>query len=395
MPELHQAVEELARIESRDAPILSVFLNVSPRPSDRSDVGTRLRNLLRPVREHTQVLDHAAATSLRHAIDGALDLEPRIVAETDGTGIAYFACPPLRLDRYVAVPRPIWDQAVVASRPYLRPLRGVLDEFHRALTVVVEPRRSHLWISWMGEIELEETLEGEVVRKADYGGWYGLDEWSARHAADGARHRHYRDLAERIADLRRSRHVEVMFVGGRSQSITEFVPFLSRRDRDMVADTFTVDVHTLGRRQVLEMTRRLEEAWEERRKGDAADALIEAEQAGGLAVTGLAGVIEAVNIGAVNDLLVANGSVEPGWECLICGAVSIEGPTCQRCGGHCHPEPDVIDRVEARVLAEGGTVEHLTSTLSAAKVGATLRFPLPGQRRSLSEGIGTDVPVDG
>jgi peptide subunit release factor 1 (eRF1) len=377
MSALNEAVDELARVESHGTPILSVFLNVSPRPSDRGDVGTRLRNLLRPVREHAQVLDHAATTALRHAIDGALDLEPRIVAETDGTGIAYFACPDIALERYVPLPRPIWDQAVMASRPYLRPLRGALDEFHRVLTVVVEPRRSHLWISWMDEIELEETLEGEIVRKADYGGWYGLDEWSARHAADGARHRHYRDLAERVADLRRSRHLEVIFVGGRSQSITEFVPFLSRRDRDLVADTFTVDVHTLSRAQVMEMTRRLELAWEERRKVGAITALIEAEQAGGLAVTGLADVISAVNIGAVNDLLVANGTVEPGWECLICGAVSIEGPTCHRCGGHSHPEPDVIDRLEARVLAEGGTVEHLSGPLTDVRIGATLRFRLP------------------
>lgn len=377
MPALNEAVEELARIESHDTPILSVFLNVSPRPSDRGDVGTRLRNLLRPVREHAQVLDHGAATALRHAIDGALDLEPRIVAETDGTGIAYFACPDIGLERYVPVLRPIWDQAVMASRPYLRPLRGFLDEFHRVLTVVVEPRRSHLWISWMDEIEHEESLEGEIVRKADYGGWYGLDEWSARHAADGARHRHYRDLAERVADLRRSRHLEVIFVGGHSQSITEFVPFLSRRDRDLMADTFTVDVHTLSRAQVMEMTHRLEAAWEERRKVRAATALIEAEQAGGLAVTGLADVISAVNIGAVNDLLVATGSVEPGWECLICGAVSIDGPTCRRCGGHSHPEPDVIDRLEARVLAEGGTVEHLSAPLTEVQVGATLRFRLP------------------
>lgn len=379
MPALNEAVDELARLESHASPVLSLFLNVSPRPSDRGDVGTRLRNLLRPVREHTQTLEHAAATGLRHAIDGALDLEARIIAETGGTGIAYFACPRIGLDRYVAIPRPIWDQAVVASRPYLRPLRGVLDEFHRILTVVVEPRRSRLWISWMDEVELEETLDGEIVRKADYGGWYGLDEWSARHAADGARHRHYRDLAERIADLRRSSRVEVILVGGTSQSISEFVPFLTRRDRDMVADTFTVDVQTLARGEVLALTRRLERAWEDRRKQAAATALVEAEQSGGLAITGLARVVEAVNIGAVNDLLVANGSVEPGWECLICGAVSIEGPTCHRCGGYCAPEPDVIDRLEARVLAEGGTVEHLDDAgpLMDIKVGATLRFPLP------------------
>src|SRR5690606_17947794 len=154
MPALNEAVDELARLESHASPVLSLFLNVSPRPSDRGDVGTRLRNLLGPVREHTQTLEHAAGTAPPHAIDGAPALEAHIIAETGGTGIASFACPRIGLDRYVAIPRPIWDQAVVASRPYLRPLRGVLDEFHRILTVVVEPRRSRLWISWMDEVEL-------------------------------------------------------------------------------------------------------------------------------------------------------------------------------------------------------------------------------------------------
>ncbi|HKY46789.1 MAG TPA: hypothetical protein VJQ79_02285, partial [Acidimicrobiia bacterium] len=195
------ALHRLQAIGDSAVPILSVYLNLLPFPGDTGSIGARLRDHLKPLENMAQGLDHDASLSLRLGIARVLDLAPTLEGHR-GHGWAFFVCDQLGLEEQLIVPPRLWDCAIAGPRPYLRPLRAALDEFRRVATVVLDARRAEITVSYADEILDHRVLEAEIVRKANRGGWHGLDERRNRGHAGEVRHRLGREIADTLAMLR-------------------------------------------------------------------------------------------------------------------------------------------------------------------------------------------------
>jgi hypothetical protein len=81
----------------------------------------------------------------------------------------------------------------------------------------------------------------------------------------------------------------------------------------------------------------------------------------------------------VDTLLALDGAVVPGVVCDKSGWLARSGHSCPLCGNPTRPTPDVIDELAQEVIAEGGSVKHITDDdrLAEALTAASIRFPLP------------------
>src|SRR5581483_9127725 len=105
------------------------------------------------------------------------------------------------------------------------------------------------------------------------------------------------------------------------------------------AETFAPAEEIL--RRTLEIERDVERAAEERLVAE----VLETAAAGGLATYGLAPTLEAVWLGRVHLLLVADGLRSPGSECTSCGRLGADVPAaCPACGGSVRRLDDVVER---------------------------------------------------
>jgi hypothetical protein len=366
-------LERLQGISDSAVPILSVYLNLAPFPEEAGTVGARLRDMLKPLETMAQELDHDASLSLRLGISRAVDMAPTLEGHR-GHGWAFFVCDQLGLEEQLIVPPRVWDCAIAGPRPYLRPLRAALDEFRRVATVVLDARRAEITVSYADEILDHRVLEAEIVRKANRGGWHGLDERRNRGHADEVRHRLWRETADALAILRRDIGIDVIFVGGQKRVTDALVGSLPPALGELVGGTFAVDVHMMTEGQLMEIVGSLEVAFERREEQRLVAAIYAARAADEPAAIGLEQVLRGVNQMAVSHLFIQHGAIVEGRACRSCGRLYLGDRACTACGAATDEVPDVLEAMVHEVVTAGGVVEHvaaetgLVSDLVAAKL---------------------------
>ena len=373
----NEELERLQGIGDSAAPILSVYLNLLPFPNEARTIGARLRDVLKPLEILVQGLDHDASRSLRLGIARTLEMAPTLESHR-GKGWAFFVCDQLGLEEQLIVPARVWDCAMAGPRPYLRPLRAALEESHRIATVVLDARRAEITVSYGDEILDRRVLEAEIVRKANRGGWHGLDERRNRGHADEVRHRLWRETAENLAILRRDIGIDLIFVGGQKKVTDALVGSLPPALGELVGETFAVDVHMLTEGQLMETVGSLEKAYEREEEKRMVAAVYAARAADELAVIGLDQVLRGVNQMAVAHLFVQHGAIVEGRACQSCGRLYLRDRACAACGMETDPVPDVLEAIVYEVVTTGGIVEHVAAETGLVNdlVAATLRVPL-------------------
>jgi hypothetical protein len=81
-----------------------------------------------------------------------------------------------------------------------------------------------------------------------------------------------------------------------------------------------------------------------------------APPAAALTATGLQACLAAVNVGAVETLVVPYDGLVPGYECGRCGALGLAADCCPDWGTAALPVPDLIEEMVSHTLEDGGRV---------------------------------------
>ena len=371
------SLQALQAIYEPSVPILSVYLNLLPSSDEARTIGARLRDQLRPIEDKALGLNHTASSSLRVGIARALEMAPTLEAHR-GKGWALFVCDQIGLDEQLTVPLRVWDCAMAGPRPYLRPLRAALDDFRRVATVVLDARRAEITVSYIDEILDHRVIKAEVVRKANRGGWHGLDERRNRGHAEEVRHRLWRETAEALALLHRDMGIEIVFVGGQRKVTEALVNSLPPEISKLLGGTFVVDVHLLTEGQLMETVGSLEDAYVRREEVQLVADTYAARAADEPAAIGINQVLRSVNQSAVAHMFIQQGAVIEGRACRSCGRLYLADPVCASCGTETDAVPDILEAMVHDVVTAGGVVEHVVADTALVKdiVAAKLRVPL-------------------
>lgn len=362
------------------APVVSLYLNRDGLPS-----GPRIRELLKRASAGLPELTRDHAMSLR----GDLSAVEGLASKIDRSGApctAVFACRSAGLFEVVELAETVWDVAVVAEEPYLRPLRATSAASPVGLAVV---DRAKAWVFTVLGTEIEKVAElddqhehlknPDEGHKRNYGGWHGYSERRSRAHASALTQRHFQEAARLLSDLDDQHRFGYIVVGGHTETLDGFVELLHPSLRGKLAGTFAADPRTLDRAQVRDLARELVASARQEAELSAIDGLFDQAGAGGRGVVGLKAVLFAANLHAVEHLLVAGSFAKPGNRCTECGWLSRNGATCVACDGQTADVDDIVAAAIERSIADGAQVDHVrvASQLDASGIGARLRFPIP------------------
>lgn len=385
---LHDKLAELEDVESQDEPIVSVYVSPGSAFGAGRALGAQLHGLLEPIEAESAALDHRARMAVRNSANRVRGMQPRI-ATAAGNTVALFVGGRPALDEFIILPGTAWDVATVGTRPYLRPFRAALGSSHTLATVLADPRRTEISVTYMGEVLDRAAINTSPIRKAVVGGWHGLDEHRSRNRTEEIHTRHYRKVGVRLARLVQLHGVEAVFAGGREEAVSEFLSQIGEPLTKLMAGTFTADLHTTTPAAVSQITAKLEEDYEQQLADTLITATLELARAGGLAAAGLTDTLAAANLGAIDRLLVAGTNMESGWVCPACRWLSMTGPLCPVCEREADRVSDLIDALVVKAQSQGAEIKHVRfpSKLDEDKVAASLRFsPTPAGARDPQEG---------
>ena len=367
-------LRKLADWKSDGLPVSSVYLDVDGRRYPRKqDCVLRAEQLCHRLRAQAQELDRVS----RSSVEGDAERVEEFVRGLDRgptRGLAMFSCSGAGLWEEVEAPRPLKDRATVADQPHLIPLEALVETYESFCTVVVDREKARIFLAKMGRVEEESDILDEVPGRHDQGGW--SQSRYRRHIEEHVG-RHLKHVADVLLRYFKRRGFDHLILAGPQEVIPEFERHLHDYLARRVAARIVLPM-TASPAEVLARSLAIEEEMEGRTERETVERLLAESAAGRGAVTGLPEVLDALNEGRVQTLVVPFGLVSKGVRCSLCGRLAQRGSRCRTCGGPFEPIADVVESAVASALRASARVEMVSTagpeSLDGARIGAFLRY---------------------
>ena len=367
-----EQIEQLENFDVQDACVLSLYLSQPPASQVEHSYKTVFQDLVHEMRDR---LDEPQRSQFTAEVNRITDwLEAR---QPQGKSLAVFSCAPRGLWQAHDLAVDLADHLAFQSRPYLEPLLDVLDEYERYAVVLVDKEKARLFTVFLGAIEESQALRDFVPGKHDKG---GPAQANFQRHHDAHVYRHLKRVAEYLAEIFRRRPFDRLILAGPEEATSELKRLLPRALAHRLVATspgeiFATPAEILER--TLEIERQVERSVEQR----LLDELFERAAAGARATYGVRQTLDALWLGKVQTLVVAEGVRAEGSECSNCAR--LEPGSLAECPACAHPMvcvPDLMERAVERALDQAGSVEvvhgeaarHLHE--SGGGLGAFLRY---------------------
>jgi peptide subunit release factor 1 (eRF1) len=271
----------------------------------------------------------------------------------------------------------VQDHLAWESTPDVAPLLDVVDEYERYAVALVESNRARLFTVFMGSIEEHAALrDREVPSRHDRG---GVSQSHFQHHHDLHVLWHLKRVAGRLAALFRRRPFDRLILAGPEEVTSELRPLLPNPLARRVAAVVPLETYA-DEQEILEKTLEIEARVEREAEERLVQELFETAGAGGRATRGVTPTLEALWLGEVRTLVVADGAQGEGSECPNCGRLEPgDVGICPACGSAMRPVHDVVHRAMALTIEQAGRVEVVHGDaarrlLQVGGLGALLRF---------------------
>jgi peptide subunit release factor 1 (eRF1) len=367
-------LRELAAFHSPEQAAVSFYFQPqSPRDQSHREETILVRDLVREAQRN----GHGAAAYA--------DLEriARLAEHLNGNhsrAKAIFACEARGIWREFDLPARLTESAVQVNRRFhLKPLSTVLEEARRTSVALIDRRRARIFDVWADEIGEVEDFIGEIPRLGKSEGFAGFEAAHAERHAEQFAMRHYQNVSDRL--LRRYANgsgFNALLIGCRDEIRAEILPHLHTYLRDVLLGTFSLDVATASPEDVKEKANAfITQHRRSQRESLVREALGQAQR-NGTGAAGLRNVLQSLERGEVQAVLIGRNFAAPAVECTNCGYVdSRMVRECAACGQPTTEVEDASDALIALALRNGADVVYVSDDAEferAGNVAALLRF---------------------
>ena len=298
---LSTVLHRLASYEPRDGDVISLYVNLGPDQNGRSAHDVFLR------RTFADQLKAAAARP--DTADGLTRAVARIEAfltdDVDRTAKAAAIFASADGDEFFeAVPldAPIdAHQLFLGPVPHLFPLVRLINQYPRYAALLLDTNRARIIVFELGAVETRAEVSGEKTRRHSMGGW---SQARYQRRTENLHLQHLKEVVETLERVVRDEAIDHVIVAGDATVVARLQEQLPDPLASKVVDAVRLDRHAAEHEIV-------DEAMAALRRNDAQDdrervaEVIGAWRASGLGVAGPEATLRALQIGQVDELLIA------------------------------------------------------------------------------------------
>jgi hypothetical protein len=342
-------LEKLLSIRAPEESVLSLYLAVPLDPASLRELPAKVSDLIRAAVDGKPALPH---TEDEQAARNVVAARSR---DWLGHALAIFACNDLGLLDVVPLPASCDERAVWAVRPHVRPLLAALQRYPDHRIVVVDRRHAWLFAVAIDTVSTAVRASYDTIPSKSFGGWYGLESYHLQRRIFELDRHHCRDVVAILERAAREGGQQPLVFGGHLDGIKHLLGQLPRDVREGYVGCFAADPHTLTPARARELAAPVIASWAEHREHELAEA-VSGASSGVRAALGLHACLAAVNDEAVDQLLIPDRGMVPGYFCERCGVLSITGEECCDWGAASRAVPDLLEEMALRTLHDGGEV---------------------------------------
>lgn len=291
---------------------------------------------------------------------------------------AIFACGSKSLWREYDIPALLSrTQLFVNERFNLKPLAAVLGAQPRVCVAVVDRQRARFFDLRLDELSERDALFHHLFRRGRSDGFAGYDAGHVeRRIADDAMH-HFKEVAERLKDAYEKGLLDKLIVGCHDNSWSEFEPHLHPYVQQRLIGHFSADA-AISSEGIREHANRILHSWQNDRRQKLVREVLGQAQRNGNGVTGLRRVLQSLELGEVQILLISEQFHGRAVECRNCGHVDAHiVRACPVCSRETRELEDVSDAIIPQAIRRDIELFYVKDDPELDRVGniaALLRF---------------------
>ena len=302
---LAERLDRLVEIEPQPFPVLSLYLDTAPNETGHRTAQVYLKKALA---DRLQTFPHGsderksfsadAERVLAYVTSDELRPEYKTVAIFACTEAGLFETVPLevRLDRHLVV---------VSDRPHLYPLALLDEQYPRYAAVLADTNRSRIFVFSTGRREQTIDVVGQKTKRVKVGGWSQAR--YQRHAENFHLH-HAKEVVEALDTVVREDQIDHIVLAGDEAAVPLIEKELPKHLAEKIVDVMRLDVRAPDDEVLRETLAVLREKDAETDQA-VVSRLLDEYRGGGLAITGAAETLAALERGQV-DTLVLTASPE-------------------------------------------------------------------------------------
>jgi peptide chain release factor subunit 1 len=371
--------ELLSQKSDSSSPVLSIYLNV-----DQSQAVNLNRGFEAALKSLIQKSEKKLSGSDKKSFGQDADFASSFIADyqPDGKSIVLF-CDASRgfvWQRSLSVP--MKNRVQWRTRPFIRPLLEIRDEFERIGVILVDRAKARILTVHQGRIlaDYSSTAQSDV-KKIDASGMdQMLSQPHFQRKADEHARSHLRAVVQIFERTAADQRLDHLVVGGRTEVVAELKTLLPDRWKRSIAGTLSLSADSPDS-EIIRESEKLIVSEERRTEDQIISRLITEAAKNHLAVTGLENTLEALQENRIKELVYSEGIHLQGSECIENGELFTgKVKTCPFCNKETKKSEDLLESLIVKVVENGGTVEQARGKSaerfkeSHQGIGAFLRF---------------------
>ena len=329
--------------------ILSVYLTVPSHPGKPGDLAARGGELIATA----QAAVGGPGCLSDEDRNGALEMLAAGARDWPGQTVAVFACADVGLLEALPLPCLAPDQAVLGTRPHIRPLLAALQRCPAYRVAVADTQ--HVWLLAIAGDEIQTLPAWPTHCSED---WPGLPSAWEQEPINWLTAHSYHDAAAVLNRVGGPAGPPPLVIVGHGEGIQRLLTGLSPAVRAVFAGSATADDPALTPVQVRDLAAPMVARWADEHARQVTDEILamRSRRPAYPPAIGLRACLAAVTAGVVDTLVVPRDELVPGYECGRCGALSTGADSCPDWGTAPLPVPDVLEEMVSRTLEDGGQV---------------------------------------
>jgi peptide chain release factor subunit 1 len=299
LDQLSAQLDRLAAFEPGPFPVISLYLNLQPdqngrdhyQPFLRKELAERLRTFAAsgPERESFE----KDVEKIRAYLDGV---------EPAANGLAMFACSGADLFDAIPLAAPVKDSRLyVSGQPHLYPLACLIDEYPRYAVLLTDTNSARIFVFAGNSVERTEQVDGVKTKRHKMGGW---SQARYQRHTENFHLQHAKEVADALARVVRDEAIGAIVIAGDDVIVPLLREQLPKELTDKLIDVVKLDIRA-PEREVLDATIAALRNQDAEADRNTVDALIGAYRANGLAVVGIEATRKALEMGQVDELVIA------------------------------------------------------------------------------------------
>ena len=189
----------------------------------------------------------------------------------------------------------------VGSVPHLYPLAKVIDQYPRYASVLLDTNRARIFVFALGGVERREHVTSEKTRRSSMGGW-SQARYQSR--AENLHLHHVKEVVDSLDRIVRQDNLQHVIVAGDDVVVPLFKDQLPKHLEEKLVDVLSLQ-RDAGEDEIIESTLEVLRQRDAETDAERVEELIGAWQSGGLGVVGPEATLKALQLGQVDELLIA------------------------------------------------------------------------------------------